>query len=203
MNKILSKIFNVLKYLLLVGAFAVVLVGVILTYKRLEKDMIESIPIFIPFVLLLILFVVNIFIKGDSIKDNLFFNLTAVLVLAITIVIGLRAKFDTNMIIYYRYKIDYNPLYFADNLSTIKLMLYMLSGSNILLIIASIFDKPEKIEQPVNEIQMPIAEEVKIKTVIEQPIVEEQIVIEPIKPIVVEEEPIMPVIENNQEVDLL
>lgn len=145
MNKILSRIFSVLKYILLIAAFGITLYGMIMTYKRLEKDLVEAIPTLLPFAILLITFLVNLFIKSPVIKNNLLYNFTAVVVLAVIIVIGLRAKFDTNMLLYYKYKIDYNPLYLSDNLSSIKLMLYCLTGANVLLMLSTIFDRKKKV----------------------------------------------------------
>jgi len=135
MNKILSHFFYYLKYLLLLIAFALVFYGIIMTYKRLDKSLVESIPVFIPFLLVFIVFIFNVFLKKLSLKDHLFYNFVACFVLGVIIYIGLRAKFDTNMLLYYKYKIQYNPLYLSDNIGFIKLMLYFLGASNIFLLI--------------------------------------------------------------------
>ena len=45
------------------------------------------------------------------------------------------------MILYYKYAIDFNPAYFADNLSTIQMMLYTLAGSNVLLMLSTLFER--------------------------------------------------------------
>ena len=169
MNKILSKLLSVLKYLLLLFAFALTLFGIINTYKRLEKPILDAIPVFIPFALVLILFVISIFVKKAKMGENLLFNFTAVIMFIVIIIIGIRAKFDTNMMLYYKYKIDYNPLFFADNLSSIKIMLYCLSISNLFFLLKSIFNdnnvvksdpkiedkqpEPQKIVEPIQIIE--------------------------------------------------
>lgn len=149
MNLMLSRFFNILKYLLLVGAFVLTLLGLIYTYRRLEKSLIEAIPVFLPFILVFLLFIINLFVKKSTIKDNLLFNFTSCLVLIAIIIIGLRAKFDTNMLLFYKYKINYNPLYFSDNLSTIEMMLYCIAGASILFLIIDILNnkKVNKIVQ--------------------------------------------------------
>lgn len=143
MSKILSRMFNLLKYLLLVVAFLIILYGVFATYKRLDKSLLDAIPSILPFILVFVIFVVNIFIKSNIIRDNLFFNFVSVLLFVVIIIIGLRAKFDTNMLIYYKYKVQYNPLYLSDNLSFIKISLYLLFATNLLYIISSFFEKKE------------------------------------------------------------
>ena len=144
MSKILSRLFNALKYLLLVVSFILILYGVMVMYKRLDKSMLEAIPLFIPFVLVLTIYIVNIFVKSNIIRDNLLFNFTSVLIFIAIIIIGVRAKYDTNMLVFYKYGINYNPLYLSDNLSTIKTCLYVLFASNLLFLISIFFEDKKK-----------------------------------------------------------
>ena len=88
--------------------------------------------------------------NGKNIK-NLLFNFVSVFVFLITIVVCFRAIFDTNMILYYRYGINFNPAYFSDNLSMIESMLYMIGGANVLLLICDIFNKKPKSRKVVSE----------------------------------------------------
>lgn len=143
MNKILSKLLNLLKYVLFLAGFALVFLGIILTYKRLEKNLVDSIGIFIPFILMLILLIINMFARKAKISSNLLFNFVSCIVFAVIIIIGVRAKFDVGMVLHYKYGIDYNPQYLSTNLSSIKIMLYCLGGCNALLLISSLFDKKE------------------------------------------------------------
>ncbi len=147
MKKILSKFLNVLSFILMFASFTLILLGILFTYKRLEKSLLDSINIFIPFILVIILTVVNMFNKKAKISENLLFNFTSFLAFTVIIIIGLRAKFDTNMLLYQKYQINYNPNYLADNLSTIKVLLYSLSGANVFLLLKSLFKDKEVLEK--------------------------------------------------------
>ena len=144
MSNIFSKVFFFLRYILIVIAFLLIFWGIILTYQRLEKPLSESINVILPFVLVFIVFVANLFIAKKACSENLLFNFGSSLILLVIILIGLRAKFDTNMLIYYKYNISYNSAYLADNLAMIESMLYIIFGSNILLIIGELFNKKVK-----------------------------------------------------------
>ncbi len=141
MKDILSSIFGFLKYILLVTAFGLVFYGIMVTYARLEKSLIQAVPIFIPFILVLLTYILSLVISGKNVSKNLLFNLTSVLVFSVIIVICLRAKFDTSMILYHKYQIHFNPSYFADNLAIIKALVYMIGIANIILLICNILEK--------------------------------------------------------------
>ncbi len=141
MSNILSKMFFYLRYVLIIGAFFLVFWGLTFTYQRLEKPMSEAINVLIPFALVFLVFIVNLFIGKKECSENLLFNFGTFLILSVTILIGLRAKFDTNMLIYYKYNISYNSAYLADNLAMIESMFYVIFGSNILLIVSALLDK--------------------------------------------------------------
>ena len=143
MKIILSKLFNIIKFVLMFASFALILMGVLFTYKRLDKSLLEATNIFIPFILIIILTVINMFNKKAKVSENLLFNFTSILVFASIIIIGVRAKFDTNMLLYYKYQINYNPNYLADNISTIKVLLYCLAFSNIFILINPLFNLKE------------------------------------------------------------
>ena len=144
---------NILKYLLLVVAFCLTFIGILKTYQRLEKSLVESVPTLLPFAVLFIVFIVNLFIKKPVIKDNLLYNLTACLALAVTIIVGIRAMYDTGMILYEKYGIGFNPLYFSDNLGSVRIMLYCLAGSNVLLMLSTVFDKRKIVNKKVTKIE--------------------------------------------------
>ena len=144
MSKILSKTFFLFKYILFIVAFALVLFGIIKTYQRLNKDLIDAIPTLFPLLLLFIVYIVNLFVKTKVISNNLFYNFVSFMCLISIIVVGYRAMFDTNMLLHEKYGIAYNTLFLADNLSFIKIMAYFLSVSNILIIISSFIDKNDK-----------------------------------------------------------
>lgn len=188
MSKILSRILNIFKYLLLVIAFGLIFYGVLKTYKRLEKPLTEAIPLLIPFVLLFVIYLVNLFIKKNPIKDNLLYNFVSTAVMLAIIIIGVRAMFDVNMLYYEKYKINYNPAYLSDNLGTVKIMLYCLCGANVLLLIFGKLDKTEKIvQQPILQEEKPIIQPKiePIEVIKEEPVVEipkQHSIVEPVLP---------------------
>ncbi len=151
MKAILAKVCCFFKYLLFIFAFALTLLGVIMTYKRLDKNLVESIYIFIPFLLVFIALICDLFIKsGKGVRKNLLMQLTSCLVFIVIILIGVRAKFDTNMLLYYKYGISYNPLYFSDNLSFILSMLYFLFFAHIFLFVKELVESKGKKKEVVN-----------------------------------------------------
>ena len=141
MKDILSSIFGFLKYALLVAAFGLVFYGIMVTYSRLEKSLVQAMPVFIPFILVFVTYIFSLVISGKNVSKNLLFNITSVLVFTVVIIICLRAKFDTSMILYHKYQINYNPSYFADNLAIIKAMVYMVGIANIILLICNVLEK--------------------------------------------------------------
>lgn len=144
MNKILAKMFGVLKILLFILSIMAILFGILSTYNRLEKSLTDAISIFIPFTLLLVIYIVNLVRRDAKINDNLFLNFVSCIVFTAIIIMGLRAKFDTGMVLFYKYNINYNPSFFSDNLTFVISMLYCLIVSNVFLIIASFLGKEKK-----------------------------------------------------------
>lgn len=121
MMRVLCKIFSFLKYILLIVSFGLVFYGIINTYGRLEKPLTEAISIFVPFGVVLLLFLINLFTRSKYTSTSLLFNFVSAFVFVVIIIICLRSMFDTNMILFHRYGIDYNPSFFADNLSVFVL----------------------------------------------------------------------------------
>lgn len=144
MNKILAKMFGILKILLFILSIMSVLFGILSTYSRLEKSLLDAISVFIPFILLLVIYIVNLFRRDSKINDNLLLNFVSCIVFAAIIVFGVRAKLDTNMVLYHKYGINYNPSFFSDNLTFVVSMLYCLIVSNFFLIVASVLGKEKK-----------------------------------------------------------
>ncbi len=132
MKKIFNGLFYGLKFLLFVVAFGLTLFILIRMNMRLNKDFTSIISEFIPFVILLILFIVNLLFKQKNISKNLFYNLTCCLVLSTIIVVALRSLLDTNMVLNekYGYGVDFN--FFDNFIPYIKIMLYGLSIADIL-----------------------------------------------------------------------
>lgn len=135
MKKIINTMLLGLRYILYLGAFAISFYIVLSMYNRLGKNMMESINIFIPYAILLIIFFINIIFRQKSVNNNLFYNLTCCLVFATTILVGIRAICDTNMILNKVMGYNINFIYFSDYISFMKLLIYGLCISNILFMI--------------------------------------------------------------------
>ncbi|MBQ6547180.1 MAG: hypothetical protein IJL74_04205 [Bacilli bacterium] len=141
MKDLLAKLFGVLKYVLLIISFGLIFFGIMSTYSRLNKSMTEAISVFLPFALVLIVFIVSMIMNSKLSESKLLFNFVSCLVFTVTIIIGLRSIFDKNMLLYYKYQVNFNPTFFADNLSAIEFMLYMIFFSNVILIICDLLNK--------------------------------------------------------------
>lgn len=150
MKKIINTMLLGLRYILYLGAFAISFYIVLSMYNRLGKNMMESINIFIPYAILLIIFFINIIFRQKSVNNNLFYNLTCCLIFATTIVVGIRAICDTNMILNKVMGYNINFIYFSDYISFMKLLIYGLCISNILFMICI----KEKIVQSKNNIEV-------------------------------------------------
>ncbi len=135
MKKIINSMLLGLKYILFLGAFAISFYIVLAMYRRLNKNIIESINIFIPYGLLLILFFINIIFRQKNVNSNLFYNLTCCLTFATTIVVGLRAICDTNMILNKIMGYNINFIYFSDYIIFMKMLIYGLCISNIFFMV--------------------------------------------------------------------
>ena len=135
MKKILNLMFDILKYILLLGAFAITLFIIVRMNARLNKSFSSVISEFIPFLLIFILYVINLIFKQDGINNNIFYNLTSCIVFSTILVVGYRAFTDKNMVLNekYGYGVDFN--YFNTFIAYMKIMLYGLSVSNILFMI--------------------------------------------------------------------
>jgi hypothetical protein len=141
MKDVLASLFGFLKYLLLIISFGLVFFGIMTTYSRLNKSLLDAIGVFLPFALVLLVFIISMIMHSKLSKSKLLFNFVSCFVFVVTIIIGLRSMFDKNMLLYYKYQINFNPTFFADNLSAIEFMLYMIFVSNVLLIICDILKK--------------------------------------------------------------
>ena len=152
MKDVLAKLFGFLKYVLLITSFGLIFFGIMTTYSRLNKSLLEAVGVFIPFALVLIVFIVSMIMNSKLANSKLLFNFVSCLVFVVTIIIGLRSMFDKNMLLYYKYQINFNPTFFADNLSAIEFMLYMIFAANVLLIICDLLKKKKK-NNDLNEIR--------------------------------------------------
>ena len=147
MKKIFNYMFYGLKFLFLIGAFGLTLFIMIRMNVRLEKSMVSILPVFIPFVLLLVVFIINMIFKQKGVTDNLFYNITCCLVFATIIFVCYRAMFDTNMVLNekYGYGVDFN--FFDNFVAYINIMLYGLFIANIFFMFKEREnEKPKKVK---------------------------------------------------------
>ena len=77
MKKILNIIFAVLKYILLLGAFAITLFIMVRMNVRLEKSFATLLPEFIPFLIIFLLFIINLVFKKEVVNNNIFLSANA------------------------------------------------------------------------------------------------------------------------------
>jgi len=116
-------------------------------YQRLEKDLVKSIFNFIPFFLLFILFCVNFIFKQKQVTQNTFYNVTCIIVFAMLGFAIYRTFYDKNMLVLTRLGYDINFNYFADIIAPMKVLLYGLSVSNILLMISGMEFNKKKLNE--------------------------------------------------------
>lgn len=147
MKKILNTVFLILKFILLIISFGMSLYIVFSMYSRVGKNFTESIPIFIPYVIILMFFFMNITFRQKQVNNNIFYNLTCCLVFVSICLVCFRAILDKNMLLNEIMGYNINFSYFADFITFMKIMLYGLIISNILFMIK--FKQKKKIESNV------------------------------------------------------
>lgn len=141
MIKMINGLFYGIKYLLLVLSFAMGSYIVLYMYQRLDKSFTDAIWLALPFLVLFILFAINMLANQKRVTSNLFYNLTCCLVFLVILFIEYRAIFDTNMIANSKLGYNINFNYFADNMNAIKIMVIGLIVSNLLLMLPNSDDK--------------------------------------------------------------
>ncbi len=152
MTKILNKLIYILKNILLPLTFIATIYITVFMFKRLEKDifganLFEFLKVVIPFIILLILILVNSFLNIKTVKDNIFYNLTSFIVLITISIFCYRALLDQNMFLWHKYGYNINFNYFSDQIASIQVMLYGLSLANILLIIKDKLSVDKKVNK--------------------------------------------------------
>ena len=138
MIKLLNKMFYILKFITFFLSLGFTIYIVLGMYTRLQKNYIDSIDIFMPFILILLIFCINIFKSQLVVTENLFYNFTCCLVFFTILFISYRTIFDKNMLLNSIMGYNINFSYFSDFISFLKIMLYGLVIGNFFLIISSI-----------------------------------------------------------------
>lgn len=152
MTKILNKLFRILHIIMLPILLVATIYIVMFMFQRLEKEIfganfLEFLGVIFPYLLLIILNIINMFLKQNNVKDNLFYNTTAFLVMIVITVFCLRALFDQNMFLWHKYGYNMNFNYFSDQIAPMKVMLYGLSIANVVLMIDGYIKSDNKSEK--------------------------------------------------------
>ena len=156
MVKLLNRFcFHLKNIILLITLFATIFI-IMYMFKRLEKDIFganltEFISIILPFLIFIIISIINLFHKQTNIIDNTFFNVTSLIVSLTIGIFCYRAIMDQNMVFWHKYGYKINFNYFADQLAAVKVMLYGLSLADIILIISGSINTEDKDEQKMNK----------------------------------------------------
>jgi len=140
MIKLLNKLFYILKNILLPITFIATIYIITFMFQRLEKELfganfMEFLATIFPYLLLMILYIINSFLNQKSVKDNFFYNITSFIVTLTISIFVYRALFDQNMYLWHKYAYDMNFNYFADQIAPMKVMLYGLCIANIVFMI--------------------------------------------------------------------
>lgn len=138
MTRVMNAIFSFLKIILLLASFAFTFFIIMNMYHRLDKNIAECIPTMLPFVLLLLLFIINFVLGQKSVNNCLFYNITCCFAFVVILFAVYRSFFDQNMVMIEKLGYNINFNYFADVIAPMKLMLYLLCVSNIGLMLAGI-----------------------------------------------------------------
>ena len=147
MIKIIFVLLNILKILLLLVCFVLTFYIIVKMYQRLDKDLIKSISNFISFVLLFILFCINFILRQKQVNQNCFYNITCILVFCMLGFAIFRTFYDKNMVVLTRLGYDINFNYFADVIAPMKVLLYGLCITNVLLIFSGMDFNKKKVKK--------------------------------------------------------
>ncbi len=142
MIKIFNYLLNFIKIVLILVSFTLVSYISLFMYKDLNKDilhnyLLEFSLILLPFIILIFIYIYTLISKNKTVNENMYFSLVNFICLSAILVICLRTIFDKNIVEYYLHDVSISYNYFTDYLSFIKVMIYSLIISHLLLIIKS------------------------------------------------------------------
>lgn len=137
MKKILNGLFLGIKWILFIASFSLTFYIVLSMYDRVNKSMIESIDLFIPYLLVLVIFSINIIARQKSVNQNIFYNLTCCIAFSVIVVVCIRAIYDKNMVLNEIMGYEINFSYFNDFLVFMKVLMYGMFLGNIFFMVHS------------------------------------------------------------------
>lgn len=141
MKKLLNILFCIFKYIFFIISFISSLYIVIIMGVKYNKSYFDIFFMFVPYLILLLLFILNIFLKNDKVNKNIFYNITCFLVFLVNSYISYRTIYDHNMVLNKIYGYSINFSYFNDSFLFNNIMLYGLIVSIIFFMFPS--DKKE------------------------------------------------------------
>ena len=144
MKTIINRLLITIKFLLLIITFIGVMYLLFNMYQKLDKNIdLNFLLIMIPFIILLILFFVNLTFKMQDVLDNMFYNSGCTLSLLSIVYLIYRTMCDKNMLYYYKDG-NLNFTYFDEQINYIKIVLYLMIIINIILIVINYISKKKK-----------------------------------------------------------
>lgn len=144
MKTIINRLLITIKFLLLIITFIGVMYLLFNMYQKLDKNIdLNFLLIMIPFIILLILFFVNLTFKMQDVLDNMFYNSGCTLSLLSIVYLIYRTMCDKNMLYYYKDG-NLNFTYFDEQINYIKIVLYLMIIINIILIVINYLSKKKK-----------------------------------------------------------
>ena len=125
----INKIFFYLKIFFLLIAFSFSLYISFMRMDFMSSNMLAILPIFIPFLVLIIIFCVSMF--NNYRINELYYNIASTLAFIAIIIITFRTIFDKNII---AYPAQINLNFYNAQEGMIKVLLYLMILSNIILL---------------------------------------------------------------------
>lgn len=136
MIKIINGFFSILKFILLMISFMCSFYIVMAMYQKLGKSIMDSLAIFIPYFILLLLFCLNYILGQKQVTKNLFYNLTCCMVFGVFLFASYRTMFDDFMLMQKQSEYGMSFHYFSDMVAPLKSMLYLLIAGNVCLMLS-------------------------------------------------------------------
>ena len=126
--KTINKIFFYLKIFLLLIAFSFSLYILFMRMDFMSSSILSILPTFIPFLVLLIIFVITMF---NNKGNKLYYNVASTLAFIAIIIITFRTIFDKNII---AYPASINLNFYSAQEGKVKILLYLMIIGNIVLL---------------------------------------------------------------------
>ena len=148
MIKIINFFLSFLKFILLIIGFGVSFFIVLSMYNRVGRCIVSSFTFFLPFIILIILYTINYIFHQNVVTQNIFYNISSVLVFVVINFVCYRAIFDKQMILNEIMGYGINFSYFEDFMPFMQILIYGLIISNISFLVGNskIKSKNPKIE---------------------------------------------------------